>query len=143
MRYLNTTQDVLDCFIQNNSSLPFFAQNFFWKISIAPKLWTQTRVKVIQNIRLKEYQYFYFSAKLGNNFQVMRYAFKSIGTALENIECTGLVKDMKYPTVVCQQPKKAPKYSKDLEAVNSASLTLSDERYLEKKALAWGLRYKI
>jgi hypothetical protein len=28
------------------------------------------------------------------------------------------------------------------EAVNSASLTLSDESYLEKKALAWGLRYK-
>ena len=72
----------------------------------------------------------------------MRYAFKSIGTASGNIECTGLVKDMKYPTVVRQDPKKAPKYSKDLEVVNSASLTLSDERYLEKKALAWGLRYK-
>jgi hypothetical protein len=98
MRYLNTTQDVLDCWIQNNSSLPFFAQNFFWKISIAPELWTQTYVKVIQNIRLKEYQYFYFSAKLENNFQVMRYAFKFIGTASGNIECMGLVKDMKYPT---------------------------------------------
>jgi hypothetical protein len=141
-RYLNTTQDVLDCFMQNNSSLPFPAQNFFWKISIAPELWTQKGVKIIKNIRLKEYQYFYFSAKLGNNFQVMRYAFKSIGTASGNIECTGLVKDMKYPTLVRQNPKKAPKYSKDLEVVNSASLTLSDERYLEKKALAWGLRYK-
>jgi hypothetical protein len=55
----------------------------------------------------------------------------SIGTASGNIECTGLVIDMKYPTVVHQQPKKALKYSNDLEAVNSASLTLSDERYLE------------
>jgi hypothetical protein len=39
-------------------------------------------------------------------------------------------------------PKKAPKYSKNLEVVNSSSLTASNETYLEKKALAWGLRYK-
>jgi hypothetical protein len=67
---------------------------------------------------VKEYQYFYFSTKLGNNFQTMRYAFKSIGTASGNIELTGL------------------------EVVNTSSLTASDEKYLEKKALAWGLRYK-
>jgi hypothetical protein len=48
---------------------------------------------------------------------------------------------MKAPQVICQQPKKAPKYSKDLEVVNTSSLTASDEQYLEKKALAWGLRY--
>ena len=141
-RYLNTTEDVLNCFLENNSLLPNSAQNFFWKISIAPELWTQRGVKVVKNIRLKEYQYFYFSAKLGNNFQAMRYAFKSIGTASGNIECTGLVKDMKHPQVIRQQPKKAPKYSKDVEVVNSSSLTASDEKYLEKKALAWGLRYK-
>jgi hypothetical protein len=44
--------------------------------------------------------------------------------------------------VVIQQPKKAPKYLKDIETMNSGSLTTSDEEYLEKKALAWGLGYK-
>jgi hypothetical protein len=142
MRYLNTTEDVLNCFQQNNSSLPFLAQNFFWSISIAPELWTQQGVKIIKNIKVKEYQYFYFSTKLGNNFRTMRYAFKSIGTASGNIELTGLVKDTKLANVERQQPKKAPKYSKSLEVVNASSLTASDEKYLEKKALAWGLRYK-
>jgi hypothetical protein len=61
----------------------------------------------------------------------MMYAFKSISTASGNIECTSLVKDLKTPDMV----KKAPKYSKDLEIVNSGSLTASDEEYLEKKAL--------
>jgi hypothetical protein len=58
-RYL-TTEDVLQCFLDNNSFLPMPARNFFWKISIAPELWTQRRMKVIKNIRLKEYQYFNF-----------------------------------------------------------------------------------
>jgi hypothetical protein len=142
-RYLNTTEDVLNCFHENNSLLPNFRQNFFWKISIAPELWTQRGIKVVKNIRMKQYQYFHFSVKLGNNFQAMRYAFKSIGTTSGNIECTGLVKDMKQPMVIRLQPKKAPKYSKDMEVVNSSSLTASDEKYLEKKALAWGLRYKM
>jgi hypothetical protein len=48
----------------------------------------------------------------------------------------------KRPEVVRLQPKKAPKYSKDLEVVNSGSLIASDEDYLKKKATAWGLRYK-
>jgi hypothetical protein len=38
--------------------------------------------------------------------------------------------------------QKAPKYSKDFKAVSSAFFTLNDEPYLEKKALAWRLRYK-
>jgi hypothetical protein len=35
MGYLSTTEDVLNCFQQNNTMLPFPTQNFFWKISIA------------------------------------------------------------------------------------------------------------
>jgi hypothetical protein len=128
----------LDCFRQNNSSLSFPAQNFIWKISIAPELWTQWGVKVIKNIKLKVYQYFYFSAKLGNNFRAMRYAFKSLNTSSGEIECMGFVKDLKLADVHRLPPKKAPKYSKSLEVVNAASLTTSDETYLEKKALAWG-----
>jgi hypothetical protein len=142
MRYLSTTEDVLNYFQQNNTTLPFPTQNFFWKISIAPELWTQQGVKVIKNIKLRVYQYFYFSAELGNNFRAMRYVFKSLHTASGEIECTGLVKDTKLANVERLSPKKAPKYSKNLEVVNSSSLTASDETYLEKKALAWGLRYK-
>jgi hypothetical protein len=99
-------------------------------------------MRVIKNIRLKEYQYFNFSINLRGNFEAMRYAFKSLGTTSGRIECTGLVTDRKRPEVVRLQPKKAPKYSKDLEVVNSGSLTASDEDYLKKKATAWGLRYK-
>jgi hypothetical protein len=72
----------------------------------------------------------------------MRYAFKSLRTASGNIECTGLVKNTKLANVDRQPAKKPPKYSKNLEVVNTSSLTDSDEKYLEKKALAWGLRYK-
>jgi hypothetical protein len=32
MRYLNTTEDVLNWFQQNISTLPFPAQIFFWKM---------------------------------------------------------------------------------------------------------------
>jgi hypothetical protein len=142
MRYLNTTEDVLNCFQQNVSTLPFPAQSFFWNLSISPELWTQRGAKVIKNIKLKVYQYFYFSTKLGNNFRAMRYAFKSLRTASGNIECTGLVKDTKLALVERQPAKKPPKYSKNLEVVNASSLTDSDEKYLEKKALSWGLRYK-
>jgi hypothetical protein len=53
-----------------------------------------------------------------------------------------LVKDIKLAEVDRLPPKKAPKYAKNLEMVNPSSLTASDETYLEKKALAWGLRYK-
>jgi hypothetical protein len=60
MWYLNTTEDVLNCFQQNISTLPFPAQNFFWNLSIAPELWTQRGAKVIKNIKLKACQYFYF-----------------------------------------------------------------------------------
>jgi hypothetical protein len=35
--------------------------------------------------------------------------------------------------VVRLQPKKAPKYSKDLEVVNSGSLTASDKAYLKRR----------
>jgi hypothetical protein len=38
MRYLNTTEDVLNCFQQNVSTLPFPAQNFFWNLSISMAL---------------------------------------------------------------------------------------------------------
>jgi hypothetical protein len=99
-------------------------------------------MKVIKNIKLKEYQYFNFSINLRGNFVAMRYAFKSLGTTSGKIECTGLVTDRKRAEVVRLQPKKPPKYSKDLEGVNSGSLTASDEDYLKKKAMAWGLRYK-
>jgi hypothetical protein len=68
----------------------------------------------------------------------MRYAFKSLNTSFGEIECTGLVKDLKLADVHCLPPKKAPKYSKSLEVVNAAFLTTSDETYLEKKALAYG-----
>jgi hypothetical protein len=115
--------------------LPNLTQNFFWKISIAPELWTQRGVKAITNIKLKEYQYFYFFTKLAERFTAMRYTFKSLNTNSGNIECTGLVKDVKTPNMIRQQPKKAPKYSKDIETINSGSLTTSDEEYLEKKAL--------
>jgi hypothetical protein len=54
----------------------------------------------------------------------------------------GLVKDTKLALVERQPAKKPPKYSKNLEVVNASSLTDSDEKYLEKKALSWGLRYK-
>jgi hypothetical protein len=91
---------------------------------------------------LKVYQYFYFSTKLENNFRALRYTFKSLRTASGEIEYTGLVKDIKLAEVDHLPPKIAPKYSKNLEVVNSTSLTASDETYLEKKALAWGLRYK-
>jgi hypothetical protein len=72
----------------------------------------------------------------------MRYAFKSLRTASGNIECTGLVKDTKLALVKRQPAKKPPKYSKNLEVVNASSLMDSDEKYLKKKALSWGLRYK-
>jgi hypothetical protein len=77
--------------------LPNLAQNFFWKISIAPELWTQRGVKAITNIKLKEYQYFYFFTKLAGRFTTMRYTFKSLNTNSGNIECTRLVKDVKTP----------------------------------------------
>jgi hypothetical protein len=96
----------LDYFRQNNSSLSFPAQNFFWKIFIVPELWTQRAVKVIKNIKLKVYQYFYVSAKLGNNFHAMRYAFKSLNTSSGEIECTGLVKDLKLADVHRLPPKR-------------------------------------
>jgi hypothetical protein len=73
-----------------------------------------------------------------NNFQVMRYAFKSLRTASGNIVCTGLVKDTKLANIVHQPSKKPPKYSQNLEVVNTSSLTDNNEKYLEKKALAWG-----
>jgi hypothetical protein len=84
------------------------------KISSAPELWTQWGVKVIQNIKLKEYQYFYFVIPhtLGNNFGVIRCAFKSLRTVSGKIECMGLVKDTKLASIVHQPTKKLPKYSK-------------------------------
>jgi hypothetical protein len=70
--------------------LPNPAQNFFWKISIAPELWTQRGVKAITNIKLKEYQYFYFSTKHAGRFTAMRY----ISTFNEIIICLNMTLEL-------------------------------------------------
>jgi hypothetical protein len=137
MRYLSTTEDVLNFF---NKIIPlylFSPKTFLGKsllhLSFGPNGVSR---EIIKNIKLKVYQYFYFSDKLRNNFHTMRYVFKSLHTASGESECTGLVKDTKLANVESLSPKKAPKYSKNLEVVNSSSLTTRIEIYLKKKALA-------
>eukprot|EP01127_Copromyxa_protea_P014580 TRINITY_DN409_c0_g1_i1.p1 TRINITY_DN409_c0_g1~~TRINITY_DN409_c0_g1_i1.p1 ORF type:complete len:467 (-),score=82.65 TRINITY_DN409_c0_g1_i1:223-1623(-) len=142
-RYLNTTEDLLNCFNFFNQFSPNSDKKFFYNLSFSPSLWTEKGQNEISNIKLKEYQYFHFSTKFPENtFQALRYAFKSLRTESGLIELAGLVKDIKEAKIIKQNPKKQPKFSKSLGVVNDSVLTPSDEAYLEKKALLWGIKYK-
>jgi hypothetical protein len=50
MRYLNTTEDILNCFQQNVSILPFLAQIFFWNLSIKRQ---PEKFKIANKIKVK------------------------------------------------------------------------------------------
>jgi len=133
-RFINTTKDLLDCFLFNNSFLPFPNQNFFYYLSFSESLWTKSKHLGMKG-KIRDLHYFYFNSKYTESFTTYRYTFISNRTTTNEIECTRLREDVRI--VKKDDPKKfkkPPKYSKDIEAVNSTNLTAADEKLLQKKA---------
>jgi hypothetical protein len=141
-RYLNTTQDLLQCFMENNRFQPTPYQNFFVPLSLDQEIWTELTHKAMKGIKLKHYNFFTFFSNQ-DTFKAHRFAFKTNRTTSGFIEYSGLFTDTKNINIERLEKKKAPKYSKEIESVNSSGLTSLDEKFLLKKANAWGLRYKI
>jgi hypothetical protein len=136
--YLNTTEDLLNCFVENNKFLATGSQNIFYSLSFPQILWTESTHFAIKNIKVKNINFFSFNS---NNSQFLTTYRLTFGETTGIITCTGFTTNSVGIKIQKLGPKKAPKYSKRLGVVNSAALTDSDEQYLMKKAGAWGLHY--
>lgn len=141
-QYINTTADLLQCFQTNNFFMPTPARNFFYELKLAETLWTSKgQQKIGGKFGIKSYNFFKFDSRSTNFITTFRLTFRSNRNTTGVLECTGARQGQKAVTIVRTEPKTAPKYSKDLALVNSASLTAGDEELLAGKAHDWGLAY--
>jgi hypothetical protein len=105
-------------------------------------LWTSKgQQKIGGKFGIKSYNFFKFDSRSTNFITTFRLTFRSNRNTTGVLECTGARQGQKAVTIVRTEPKTAPKYSKDLALVNSASLTAGDEELLAGKAHDWGLAY--
>lgn len=136
VNFLNTTEDLLNCFYTNNQFTTTPQLNFFYKLSFAPTLWTQLKHKTLTGIKIKNVNCFEFSYTHQNTIitATIRVDIGESGNFITNWEKATTRRQIKYLPL-----KKAPKYSSKIETVNSSSLTSSDEIVLQKKAKLWGI----
>ena len=137
--YINTTQDLLICFQQNNMFLPHPHLNFFYELSLDTKYWTEMQHSEIQRIKLKNMYFFEF--KCNSNFYTAYTLDFTLNRTTNKIEFHKLIS---YKKPVIQKQKKISKkvkFSEAVEAINVKEISLADETFLKKKAKAWGLPY--
>ena len=139
-RFINTTQDLLDCFAENNQFHPNGARNFFFSWDFPRTFWKNLAHLQLSNLKIKSFNFFQFNSQYQEYFKTFTFQFRFNKTTnswekLQNKSQTITLKEV-------MKTAKEPKYSESIEAVNAAHLTSSDEQFLLKKADQWKLPYE-
>ena len=140
-KYINTTNDLLECFktfnlFNNNKDC-----NFFISRSFSPTLWTRLSHEEMKGLKsLKNINYFHFNYNTPKAFTTYSLVFQ-VNTRTQEIEYKELKQTALKVATKTIKKQTQPKFSKQLESVNSINLTSSDNLFLQKKAKSWGLTY--
>ena len=139
-RFINSTQDLLDCFAENNQFHPNGARNFFFSWDFPYTLWKNLAHLQVK-IKIKSFNFFQFNSQYRDYFKTFTFQFRlnkatNSWERLQNSCQTIEVQEVVFQT------KKEPKYSESIDTVNAAHLTSADEKFLFLKANQWKLPYE-
>jgi len=140
-KYINTTNDLLECFKTFNLFNNNKDRNFFISRSFSPTLWTRLSHEEMKGLKsLKNINYFHFNYNTPKAFTTYSLVFQ-VNTRTQEIEYKELKQTALKVATKTIKKQTQPKFSKQLESVNSINLTSSDNLFLQKKAKSWGLTY--
>jgi hypothetical protein len=136
-KFINSTDDLLDCFLENNQFLPFPDRNFFFEFSPDVSGWDCTYSTLPHKIKIQKINFFQFRQQLPGFVFTYTLQFSEEGGQVVYKGC--LKSKVSTKTKAVKKVNKAPKFSKDLGIVNTNSLTIFDQELLKGKANLWNI----
>jgi hypothetical protein len=136
-KFINSTDDLMDCFSENSAFLPFPDRCFFFEFSPEISAWNATYPTLPHKIKIQKINFFQFRQQFPGSVFTYTLQFKEVEGQVVYNGC--LKSKISTKTKAVKKIEKIPKFSKNLEIMNTSALTTSDQDLLKTKAKLWNI----